>query len=83
MFFVQKLLHSNLPNAASDFEFPNILSGTPFAVHPLKDVKKIVTVTIETDKAEILGTDKQEKRYKFTFSLTESNQIKILCKGDE
>ena len=52
--------------------------GTPFAVHPLKDVKKIVTVTIETDKAEILGTDKQEKQYKFTFNLNESNQLKIL-----
>ena len=53
-------------------------TGTPFAVHPLKDVKKIVTVTIEIDKAEILGTDKQEKQYKFTFNLKENNQLKIL-----
>ena len=53
-------------------------TGTPFAVHPLKDVKKIVKLTIETDKTEILGTDKQEKQYKFTLNLTESNQLKIL-----
>jgi len=55
-------------------------TGTPFAVHPLKDVKKIVKLTIATDKAEILGTDKQEKQYKFTFNLNESNQLKILTR---
>ena len=53
-------------------------NGTPFAVHSLNDVKKIVTVTIDADKAEIIGTDKQEKQYKFTFNLNESNQLKIL-----
>ena len=55
-------------------------NGTPLAVHPMKDVKKIVTVTIEADKAEIIGTDKQEKQYKFTFNLNESNQLKILIR---
>ena len=55
-------------------------NGTPLAVHPLKDVKKIVTVTIDANKAEILGTDKQEKQYKFTFNLNESNQLKILTR---
>ena len=53
-------------------------NGTPLAVHPMKDVKKIVTVTIDADKAEIIGTDKQEKQHKFTFNLNESNQLKIL-----
>ena len=49
-------------------------NGTPFAVHPLKDIRKIVTVTIETDGVKIIGSDKQEKQYEFSFSLDESNQ---------
>ena len=53
-------------------------NGTPFAVHPLNGVQKIVKLTIEADKAEIIGTDKQGKQYKFTFNLKESNQLKIL-----
>ena len=53
-------------------------TGTPFAVHPLKDVKKIVAVTVEVDEVKIAGIDKQEKQYNFTFNLNESNQTKIL-----
>ena len=53
-------------------------TGSPLAVHPLKDVKKIVAVTVEVDEVKITGTDKQEKQYKFTFTLNESNRIKIL-----
>lgn len=55
-------------------------SGNPLAVYPLRDVKKIVTVTVEVDKVKIIGTDKQEKQYKFTFNLNESNQTKILTR---
>ena len=40
-------------------------------VQPLNNIKKIVSVTIDTDKVEITGIDKQEKQYKFTFSLNE------------
>ena len=46
----------------------------------MKDVQKIVTVSIEADKAEILVSDKQEKQYKYTFRLNERNQIKILTR---
>ena len=53
-------------------------NGSPLAVHSLNDVKKIVTVTIDADKAEIISADKQGKQYKFTFNLKESNQLKIL-----
>ena len=53
-------------------------TGTPFAVHPLKDAKKIVAVTVEVDEVKIAGIDKQEKQYNFTFNLNESNQTKIL-----
>ena len=49
-------------------------TGAPLAVHPLKDVKKIVAVTVEVDEVKITGTDKQEKH----FNLNESNQTKIL-----
>ena len=52
-------------------------SGAPLAVQPLKDVRKISTVTIEADGVKIIGTDKQGKQYKFTFDLNESNQLKI------
>ncbi len=55
-------------------------TGTPFAVHPLKDVKKIVAVTVEVDEVKIAGIDKQEKQYNFTFNLNESNQTKILTR---
>ena len=55
-------------------------TGSPLAVHPLKDVKKIGTVTIESDGIKIIGTDKQGKQYKFTFTLNESNRIKILTR---
>ena len=55
-------------------------TGTPIAVHPLRDVKKIGTVTIESDGIKIIGTDKQGKQYKFTFTLNESNRIKILTR---
>ena len=58
-------------------------TGTPFAVHPLNNIKKIISVAIDTDNVEITGINKQEKQYKFTFNLNESNQTKILCTGDE
>ena len=53
-------------------------TGAPLAVHPLKDAKKIVAVTVEVDEVKITGADKQKKQYKFTFDLNESNQTKIL-----
>ena len=52
-------------------------NGTPLAVNPLNGVQKIVKLTIEADKAEILGIDKLEKQYKSTFNLKENNQLKI------
>ena len=52
-------------------------TGSPLAVHPLKDVKKIVAVTVEVDEVKIAGIDKQEKQYNFTFNLNKSNQTKI------
>ena len=55
-------------------------TGAPLAVHPLKDVKKIVTVTVEVDEVKIAGIDKQEKQYNFTFNLNKSNQLKILTR---
>ena len=54
------------------------LDGMPLAVHSLTNVKKIPSVTLNTDNVEIIGTDKQGKQYKFTFNLNESNQLKIL-----
>ena len=53
-------------------------TGALLAVHPLKDVTKIVAVIVEGDKVKITGIDKQGKQYKFTFTLNESNRIKIL-----
>ena len=53
-------------------------NGVPYAVHHLSGVQKIVTVTIDADKVNIIGSDKQQKQYNFTFSLNESNQLKIL-----
>ena len=55
-------------------------TGSPLAVHPLKDVKKIVAVTVEVDEVKIAGIDKQEKQYNFTFNLNKSNQTKILTR---
>ena len=55
-------------------------TGAPLAVHPLKDVKKIVTVTVEVDEVKIAGIDKQEKQYNFTFNLNKSTQLKILTR---
>lgn len=54
------------------------LDGMPIAVHSLKEIKKISSATFNADNVEIIGTDKQEKQYKFTFNLNESNQLKIL-----
>lgn len=53
-------------------------TGAPLAVHPLRDTKKIVAVTVEVGKVKITGTDKQEKQSNFTFDLNKSNQTKIL-----
>ena len=49
-------------------------TGSPLAVHPLNDVKKIVAVTVEADEVKITDADKQKKH----FNLNESNQTKIL-----
>ena len=55
-------------------------TGAPLAVHPLRDTKKIVAVTVEVDEVKITGADKQKKQYKFTFDLNKSNQTKILTR---
>jgi len=52
-------------------------TGMPYAVHPLNNVKKIVSTVPDSEKVEVTCIDKQEKQCKFIFNLTERNQIKI------
>jgi len=52
-------------------------TGSPLAVHPLKDVKKIVSTVPDSEKVEVTCIDKQEKQCKFIFNLNERNQTKI------
>ena len=52
-------------------------TGSPLAVHPLKDVKKIVSTVPDSEKVEVTCIDKQKKQYKFIFNLNERNQTKI------
>ena len=52
-------------------------TGMPFAVHPLNNVKKIVSTVLDAEKAAISCIDKQEKQCKFIFNLNERNQTKI------
>ena len=52
-------------------------TGSPLAVHPLKDVKKIVSTVPDSEKVEVTCIDKQEKKCKFIFNLNERNQTKI------
>ena len=52
-------------------------TGAPLAVHPLKDVKKIVSTVPDSEKVEVTCIDKQEKQCKFIFNLNERNQTKI------
>ena len=52
-------------------------TGSPLAVHPLKDVKKIVSTVPDSEKVEVTCTDKQKKQCKFIFNLNERNQTKI------
>ena len=52
-------------------------TGSPLAVHPLKDVKKIVSTVPDLEKVEVTCIDKQKKQCKFIFNLNERNQTKI------
>ena len=52
-------------------------TGMPYAVHPLNNVKKIVSTVPDSEKVEITCIDKQEKQCKFIFNLNERNQTKI------
>lgn len=52
-------------------------TGSPLAVHPLKDVKKIVSTVPDSEKVEVTCIDKQKKQCKFIFNLNERNQTKI------
>ena len=52
-------------------------TGMPYAVHPLNNVKKIVSTVSDSEKVEVTCIDKQEKQCKFIFNLTERNQTKI------
>ena len=52
-------------------------TGMPYAVHPLNNVKKIVSTVSDSEKVEINCIDKQEKQCKFIFNLNERNQTKI------
>ena len=52
-------------------------TGSPLAVHPLKDIKKIVSTVPDSEKVEVTCIDKQEKQCKFIFNLNERNQTKI------
>ena len=52
-------------------------TGSPLAVHPLKDVKKIVLTVSDSEKVEVTCIDKQKKQCKFIFNLNERNQTKI------
>ena len=52
-------------------------TGMPYAVHPLNNVKKIVSTVPDSEKVEINCIDKQEKQCKFIFNLNERNQTKI------
>ena len=52
-------------------------TGAPLAVHPLNNVKKIVSTVPDSEKVEINCIDKQEKQCKFIFNLNERNQTKI------
>ena len=52
-------------------------TGAPLAVHPLNNVKKIVSTVPDSEKVEINCIDKQGKQCKFIFNLNERNQTKI------
>ena len=52
-------------------------TGMPYAVHPLDNVKKIVSTVLNSEKVEVTCIDKQEKQCKFIFNLNERNQTKI------
>lgn len=52
-------------------------TGSPLAVHPLKDVKKIVSTVPDSEKVEVTCIDKQKKQCQFIFNLNERNQTKI------
>lgn len=52
-------------------------TGMPYAVHPLNNVKKIVSTVLNSEKVEVTCIDKQEKQCKFIFNLNERNQTKI------
>ena len=52
-------------------------TGMPYAVHPLNNVKKIVSTVPDSEKVEVTCIDKQEKQCKFIFNLNERNQTKI------
>ena len=52
-------------------------TGSPLAVHPLRDVKKIVSTVLNSEKVEVTCIDKQEKQCKFILNLNERNQTKI------
>ena len=58
-------------------------TGMPFAVHPLKNVKKIVSTVLNAEKVAISCIDKQEKQCNFTFNLNKKNQTKISCKENK
>ena len=52
-------------------------TGMPYAVHPLNNVKKIVSTVPDSEKVEVTCIDKQKKQCKFIFNLNERNQTKI------
>ena len=52
-------------------------TGMQYAVHPLNNVKKIVSTVPDSEKVEVTCIDKQEKQCKFIFNLNERNQTKI------
>ena len=52
-------------------------TGMPYAVHPLNNIKKIVSTVPDSEKVEVTCIDKQEKQCKFIFNLNERNQTKI------
>ena len=52
-------------------------TGMPYAVHPLNNVKKIVSTVPDSEKVEVTCIDKQEKQCKFIFKLNERNQTNI------
>ncbi len=66
-----------LQNAQSLYLCTWGIDGMPLAVHALKNVKKISSISPKTATVEIIGIDPQNKQQNFIFYWNEINQIKI------